>query len=526
MTQVDRSQETRKEVRPGLTDNYTPAANILIRGFSELSISERYVAIGLVSLYWDEKVYPVSLRELAARIQIDHTALRSRGGKRPAEGILDKLWRLGIIGLMEGKPLTETGNKGRVQTYIVVNHSFIAECNRTCQTPKGSKTPRYTVGSTNSKNRSTHTVGTDNNNVGKNNHTVGTTNDTVENTNHTVVHSSVESPPKNSKNLSNTFLKDERKRDECANAPYTLPFTQEEIALIVRSRIPEGDAILLERFANGSHRIYRRSGLSIGELIPVGVDVSEGLLALITVDSTVDALPEMSYSQEIPQHTPLEQNTNTMGVVPDAGYKTNTPSQQRKLAKGKGRGNKNEKTEQPSLPFDGGLALNEDEQRISDWFCQFWFIRVPPKVNELYKKHCKTLVPHVHSWEEMQSLEKAARSYLQSQLKPGTKVGALHLGNFTNPNVLNGWHPNTPGEFVAKSGEHSKPAMVYQIDEERNKRNQDKKAQAIADEFQARMARGGKFDLFELEYMVEEGLPMSPELMSQYNQLRSLAVAR
>jgi hypothetical protein len=195
MAQVARPQEPKKEARPGLTDNYTPAANVLIQGFSELSISERYVAIGLVSLYWDEKVYPVSLRELAAKIQINHTTLRSRAGKRPAEGILDKLWRLGIIGLLEGKPTAETGNKGRVQTYLCVNHRFIAERNSDCTQGKKAKTPRYTVGTTNSSTDET-TVGSDNN-------TVGDTNDTVGSTNHTVVHVSVNVPPKNNKNSKN-----------------------------------------------------------------------------------------------------------------------------------------------------------------------------------------------------------------------------------------------------------------------------------------------------------------------------------
>ena len=183
-------EEKKKEARPGLTDNYTPAANVLIQGFSELSISERYVAIGLVSLYWDEKVYPVSLRELAAKIQVDHTTLRSRAGKRPAEGILDKLWRLGIIGLLEGKPINETGNKGRVQTYLRVNHRFIAERNSDCTQGKKAKTPRYTVGITNSSRDETT--------VGDTNHTVGDTNHTVGDTNHTVVHACVKSPHKNS----------------------------------------------------------------------------------------------------------------------------------------------------------------------------------------------------------------------------------------------------------------------------------------------------------------------------------------
>jgi len=157
-----------------------------------------------------------------------------------------------------------------------------------------------------------------------------------------------------------------------------------------------------------------------------------------------------SYSQESP--TPPEQSIKDTEVGAARGYMQSTdaniPSEQNKSTK-RTRGKKAEKVEQSSLPFDKGIALNEDEQRISDWFCKFWFIKIPPTVNALYKKHCGTLVPFVHSWEEMQSLEKVARVWLQSQLKPGTKVGGLHLGNFTNTNVLNNWQPDLPDNIVA-----------------------------------------------------------------------------
>ena len=167
---------------------------------------------------------------------------------------------------------------------------------------------------------------------------------------------------------------------------------------------------------------------------------------------------KFAYSQETTQQPAFEQNQEKMSELPDAGYRqtidVNTSSERKEEkpstpAREKGKRSKKEKVEQPSLPFERGIALDDDEQRISDWFCKFWFIKVPPLVNERYKKHCRTLVPFVHSWEEMQSLEKVARVYLQSQLKPGTKVGGLHLGNFTNPNVLNNWQPDTPNNVVA-----------------------------------------------------------------------------
>lgn len=183
-----------KAPRPGLNDNYSKTANVLIQGYPELSLQDRYVAIGLISLYWDEKAYPVSLRELAAKIHVDHTSLRSRGGVRPSEGILDRLWRFGLIGLMEGKPITETGNKGRVQTYLTVNHSEIAAQNAKFALEKKGKSPRSTVVNDNSKRTPEKET------VVPDNHTVVISNDTVVNDNHTVVHVSTKVPP----NTSNT----------------------------------------------------------------------------------------------------------------------------------------------------------------------------------------------------------------------------------------------------------------------------------------------------------------------------------
>jgi len=94
-----------------------------------------------------------------------------------------------------------------------------------------------------------------------------------------------------------------------ANAPTPAPVSsQDDLLNQIRSRIPEGDAVLLERLSNGNHRIYRKSGRSIGELIPVGVDVSDGLLELITVDADVPYQPDFdahktdSYSQPTEDH--------------------------------------------------------------------------------------------------------------------------------------------------------------------------------------------------------------------------------
>jgi hypothetical protein len=90
-----------------------------------------------------------------------------------------------------------------------------------------------------------------------------------------------------------------REQSDDSPSPIVSPphaLSQSEIAELIRSRIPEGDAILLERLGKNSHRIYRKSGRPIGELIPVGVDVSEGLLELITVDSA-PYIPALSEKQ-------------------------------------------------------------------------------------------------------------------------------------------------------------------------------------------------------------------------------------
>lgn len=83
----------------------------------------------------------------------------------------------------------------------------------------------------------------------------------------------------------------------CADAQPAPASSQDDLLKQIRSRIPEGDAVLLERLSNGNHRIYRKSGRSIGELIPVGVDVSDGLLELITVDAVEPCRPDYNASQ-------------------------------------------------------------------------------------------------------------------------------------------------------------------------------------------------------------------------------------
>lgn len=421
MAQASKPEE-KKEVRPGLTDNYTPAANVLIQGFPELSISERYVVIGLVSLYWDEKVYPVSLRELAAKIQIDHTTLRSRGGKRPAEGILDKLWRLGFIGLMEGKPLTDIGNKGRVQTYLSVNHRFIADQNQMRTQDKKTKSPRYTtVGITNSETDKP-TVGNDNDMVGDTNDTVVNTNVTVGNTNHTVVHVSTKTPPKNNKNITNNSLRTERENDGevastsndgFANATPALTLSEEEIAFILQSRMEKSN----EPQAN------------------------------------------FAYSQETPQTTLIEESLPESAVPSSGGYMQKTPVNEPPKPVKPASKQRKPKVEQPVLVDTSkkAVAYNDAEQRVFDWYCGCDFIHAKPEQDANKKKHCGKLAPHVHSQEDAQSLADFTKVWLKEHFKQ--EVYVVPLGNMAYSDTLNAW--------IAKQKQTkraSEPAAPQEID--------------------------------------------------------------
>lgn len=240
----------------------------------------------------------------------------------------------------------------------------------------------------------------------------------------------------------------ESKKEESANAPHAPSFTQEEIAMIVRSRLPEGDAILLEHLGDGNnHRIYRKSGRPLGELIPVGVDVSEGLLELITVDSSI------AYSQVTPQPEQQEEKD----VSPAPGYTNDQSGVNPPVKPAKGNKRRQHKTEvkQPLLvDTNRGVAFNEEEQCVFEWYCAESFVRVAPPQDELRKKHCGTLVPHVHSQEEMHSLAEFTKERLKSR---NINVYVVELGNMTNSSNLNAWlakqHPTNVIDFQQKTSQ-------------------------------------------------------------------------
>src|SRR5258706_5797702 len=62
----------------------------------------------------------------------------------------------------------------------------------------------------------------------------------------------------------------------------------------ILKELPDGDAVLLGWMADGKHnRIYRRSGKSLGALIPLGADVDAALQEFLTVESA--AFDETDY---------------------------------------------------------------------------------------------------------------------------------------------------------------------------------------------------------------------------------------
>lgn len=82
------------------------------------------------------------------------------------------------------------------------------------------------------------------------------------------------------------------KREESAFAPLSLETSEE-------------NDVLTERFPDGNLRIYRKSGKSIGELIPIGTDTSEGLRELITVEGSLEEEDETVKHKAVrPNETP------------------------------------------------------------------------------------------------------------------------------------------------------------------------------------------------------------------------------
>lgn len=98
---------------------------------------------------------------------------------------------------------------------------------------------------------------------------------------------------------------------------------------------------------------------------------------------------------------------------------------------------KKEKVVQPLLVENKkAVAFNDAEQQQFDWYCGLDFIRVHPPQDERKKAQCATLIPHVHSQEDMKSLAAFTKKRLEAR---GIKVYIVELGNMANSSNLNEW---------------------------------------------------------------------------------------
>lgn len=113
---------------------FTQSPNVLLYGLPQLPIQDKWALLTLMGLCWDrsqtgktleelEGPYQLSLRQISGITGVDHTSLRSKQGKNPREGVLDRLERLGYLSVCEGKSIDEyTGEVlGHTQTYIYIH---------------------------------------------------------------------------------------------------------------------------------------------------------------------------------------------------------------------------------------------------------------------------------------------------------------------------------------------------------------------------------------------------------------------
>lgn len=219
MTQVARPQEK--------NENFSQIANVLIQGYPELDIQDRYVPIALASVCWEEKFYPLSLRQIASITRVNHTALRSRAGQHPREGVLDRLKRVGILDFREEKPTDPTtGKEGRSQTYICIRYSNIWKEN--AKFFAGKKVVKIAASVDVVNSDTNMSVDVNNTSVDQNNHTVDVVNVSVDVVNHTVDGVSVNAAH-NTMNITNTSntIEDNKAVSAIASTPaLSLPENQ------------------------------------------------------------------------------------------------------------------------------------------------------------------------------------------------------------------------------------------------------------------------------------------------------------
>lgn len=77
------------------------------------------------------------------------------------------------------------------------------------------------------------------------------------------------------------------------------------------------------------------------------------------------------------------------------------------------------------------VRFSLEEQRIYDLWCQMPFNVTPPKITQTLKERCAQIAPHIHTLEEMKSLE----AFTRQHRKLGSRT--IALGNLYN--CLNEW---------------------------------------------------------------------------------------
>lgn len=182
---------------------FTKSPNFLFYGLPNLSIQDKWALLALMSMCWDrrksgvtlkelEGPYKLSLREIATITGVKHTILRSKEGKDPREGVLNRLAALGYVTIVDARPKSEiTGKPGRLQTYLYIHlekiwadnalffETWNAPLNRLVSKNSFEIDPS-TVNVVNSEvNHVNNNVNEDNNEVNQNNNEVAVVNNDV-----------------------------------------------------------------------------------------------------------------------------------------------------------------------------------------------------------------------------------------------------------------------------------------------------------------------------------------------------------
>lgn len=105
--------------------------HIVLYGLPDLPVQDKWALSALIGMAWlsngktdkeREGPYKLSTREISNITGIQHATLRSKEGKAPRVGVLDRLQETGYITFFDAKPIDPTtGKEGRMQTYLYVH---------------------------------------------------------------------------------------------------------------------------------------------------------------------------------------------------------------------------------------------------------------------------------------------------------------------------------------------------------------------------------------------------------------------